>query len=107
MPICNPSTDRTRSRSSPLRSSDSTSNIAEAGGAPLPIIEFGAKLRLEEPMKVLVRVLLCCVLATGLWAQRGGGGARGGGGGHSGFSGGGGSSHGGAVGGGFRGGGGL
>jgi hypothetical protein len=69
-------------------------------------------------MKVLVRILLCCVLATGLWAQRGGGGARGGGGG--GFHGGGGISHGGGgfshggsigagvgrgtVGGGFRGG---
>ena len=46
-------------------------------------------------MKLLVRALLCCVLATGAWAQRGGGGR--GGGGH----------FGGGISGGFRGGGGF
>jgi len=45
-------------------------------------------------MKILLRIGLCCLLAGGLMAQRGGGGARGGGG----FRGGGG------IGGGFRGG---
>ena len=63
-------------------------------------------------MKMLVRLLLCCVLATGVWAQRGGGARGGGGGGHmggGGFHGGGGISHGGGgfVSGGFRGGGGF
>ena len=46
-------------------------------------------------MKLLLRALLCCVLATGAWAQRGGGGR--GGGGH----------FGGGISGGFRGGGGF
>ena len=55
-------------------------------------------------MKLLVRVVLCCVLATGAWAQRGGGSRGGGGhsGGGGGFSGG---SHGFSGGGGFHGGG--
>ena len=46
-------------------------------------------------MKLLGRALLCCVLATGAWAQRGGGG------------GGSGSHFGGVISGGFRGGGGF
>jgi hypothetical protein len=41
-------------------------------------------------MKLLVRALLCCVLATGAWAQRGGGGGHFGGGVSGGFRGGGG-----------------
>lgn len=56
-------------------------------------------------MKILLRIGLCCLLAGGLMAQRGGGGARGGGGSRGGGGGGiGGGFRGGGIGGGFRGG---